>query len=1090
VQSRGAIAALDPPGGHRNDRLPWERITGVTSDSIDTPDELPGGRRWSRLRRAALLVALLLLLILVSLWLSRRPIADSYVRRALADRGVPARYKIEDLSFGRQRLVDVVIGDPKDPDLVADWAELRTRMTVRGPEITGVRVGQVRLRGRLVGGKVSLGALDKLMPAPSGKPFALPALDARIGDARMRLETPGGVVGLKLSGSGRLDDGFSGNLAAVSDWLAVGDTCAVSKMSAAVSIRIADARPSIRGPLRAATLACGDARLAGLTTHIDLTLGERLDRWQGRAELALADAAGAGARARGVTGKVDFTGSARDTQGNVRVKSGPFAAAAVGGEALAIDGRYRIGREQAFQGDVQARGAALPAAMLRQVADTGAAGAGSPVGPLMVAIARTGIAAGRRFDAAAQVEVANGPEGGRLVVRRVSADAASGASLVLAGREGVAYAWPDGRVSLNGTLTIGGGGLPEAAVQLAQAQPGGAVTGTAIMRPYQAGGARLALTPVRFTHASNGSTRFDTQATLSGPLADGRVDGLVVPLSGRWDGGAAVTVNPECTAVTWQRLAVSSLVLDANRLRLCPTGGALVAVNRAGVTGGGKLGPTRLSGRLGATPVTLAMRGGRMGLAQLDFALDGVESRMGSPGSVTRIDAGRLEGRVGNGDVGGRFAEGAGQIGNVPLLLSGAAGDWRFAGGVLKLAGGLKVDDSQTGEQRRFETLASDDVALTLAGNTITATGTLKHPVKQVAVATVSITHQLGTGAGAADLKVPGVPFGEDFQPEELTPLTFGVVAEVEGSVSGEGRIAWNGEGVTSTGTFRTAGIDLAAAFGPATGIAGEIHFTDLLGMVTAPNQLLTIKEANPGIPFRDGELRYRLIANQRVQIEGGRWPLAGGEMVLEPTVLDFAPQRERRLPFRATGVDAGLFLQEFDFENINATGTFDGVLPMVFDERGGRLEGGRLVAREGGGNIAYVGELTKEDIGFWGNLAFQALKSLNYRNLTVEMNGPLAGEMITAIRFSGVSQGEGTSSNFIIRRLARLPFVFNVRIKAPFRQLIDSVQSYYDPSRLIERNLPALMDAQEKEAAAPDQPSSTSGAKPPVQPPESENKP
>ena len=148
-------------------------------------------------------------------------------------------------------------------------------------------------------------------------------------------------------------------------------------------------------------------------------------------------------------------------------------------------------------------------------------------------------------------------------------------------------------------------------------------------------------------------------------------------------------------------------------------------------------------------------------------------------------------------------------------------------------------------------------------------------------------------------------------------------------------------------------------------------------------------------------------------------------------------------------------------------------------------------MAREGGGNIAYVGEVTKEDVGFWGNLAFQALKSLDYRNLTLEMNGPLAGEMITAIRFAGVSQGEGTSSNFLIRRLARLLLVFNVRIKAPFRQLIDSVQSYYDPGRLIERNLPALMEAQEQQGGAPAQhPPAPTGATPPVQPPESDDRP
>ena len=142
-------------------------------------------------------------------------------------------------------------------------------------------------------------------------------------------------------------------------------------------------------------------------------------------------------------------------------------------------------------------------------------------------------------------------------------------------------------------------------------------------------------------------------------------------------------------------------------------------------------------------------------------------------------------------------------------------------------------------------------------------------------------------------------------------------------------------------------------------------------------------------------------------------------------------------------------------------------------------IEGGSLRARAGG-SLAYVGEISQHDVGFWGNMAFQALKALDYRSLTIDMNGPLAGEMVTEIRFAGVSQGKGTKSNFLLRRLAKLPFVFNVRVSAPFKQLLDSVQSWYDPNRLIERNLPALLQEQERSGGEP-------RATPPVQPRESD---
>ena len=48
-------------------------------------------------------------------------------------------------------------------------------------------------------------------------------------------------------------------------------------------------------------------------------------------------------------------------------------------------------------------------------------------------------------------------------------------------------------------------------------------------------------------------------------------------------------------------------------------------------------------------------------------------------------------------------------------------------------------------------------------------------------------------------------------QPDDLTPLTYGVIAAVDGNVVGRGDIAWSADGVTSTGRFRTDGLDLAA---------------------------------------------------------------------------------------------------------------------------------------------------------------------------------------------------------------------------------------------------------------------------------------
>ncbi|WP_235512442.1 intermembrane phospholipid transport protein YdbH family protein [Sphingomonas sp. Leaf17] len=1030
--------------------------------------------------RVILALALLVLIALVVAWTQRRTIASDVIDRTLAAKGVPVRYRIADLGLGGQRLLDVVIGDPANPDLVADWVETRTSIDLSGARVTGLRAGHVRMRGRVVGGKVSLGAIDRLLPPPSGKPFALPSIDLDLADGRMRLETPAGLVGLRLAGAGRLDDGFRGTLAVVSDRLKAG-SCIVEKVAAPLRVSIRKAAPTVTGPIRLGMVACGPVTVRQVSADLDLALGAALDRWQGQARLTTAGITHPAARLAGTAGTVRFAGSAAATRGAVDLTGTSAVAAQARAKTVAIAGTYRIGSDSAFEGKVRVGGVSIASALVDRATGWGGSGAGTPVAPLVAQLADAIRRAGRGFDGDADIAVRLRDGRGGARVSRLGLAAASGARVALDGGSGVTLGWPGARVRLDTTLATSGGGLPVARVSLAQAQPGAPVRGLARIAPYAAGGASLALSPVTFSATASGVTRIATRATLSGPLGDGRVDGLALPINALWDGRARLVVNPACAPLAVRRLAVSGLVLDPARITLCPVDGALLRVNGGTVGGGARIAGARLGGRLGTTPLTLAASGSTLRLSDRGFAIDGLAARLGNPDRVTRLDFATLTGRLAGGGLGGAFTGGGGQIGNVPLVLSAADGRWGLTDGRLSVNGVLMVADAAA--EARFKPLRAQGVALTLVDGRIATTGTLVTPDAGVTVATVRIDHALSSGTGDATLAVPGLTFGDGLQPDQLTRLTFGVIADVKGTVTGEGHIAWTPAGVRSTGVFRTAGTDLAAAFGPVSGIRGEIRFKDLLALESEPGQVATIASVNPGIAVTDGTIRYQTYADSRVLVESGRWPFAGGLLTLDPTLLDFSAPGARRMTFRINGAGAGAFLQQFSFQNISATGIFDGTLPMIFDEKGGRIENGTLKVRPGGGTLAYVGAISQKDLGVWANLAFQALKSLRYRDLSIVMNGALAGEMVTEVKFAGISQGEGAKSNFLIRRLQKLPFVFNIRIKAPFRGLLDSALSFYDPKRLIERNLPNLLDEQNKRARPPTTPGS-------VQPPASETVP
>ncbi len=123
---------------------------GVPSAAAVAEAAQPHRRR--RYGRLAAAVVVLLAGILAALWLVRKPVAEHFIDDALAARGIPARYEIERIGLRTQRLTNLSLGDPRRPDLRADWVEVDTSLGFTGASVTAIRVGNVALRATLAGG--------------------------------------------------------------------------------------------------------------------------------------------------------------------------------------------------------------------------------------------------------------------------------------------------------------------------------------------------------------------------------------------------------------------------------------------------------------------------------------------------------------------------------------------------------------------------------------------------------------------------------------------------------------------------------------------------------------------------------------------------------------------------------------------------------------------------------------------------------------------------------------------------------------------------------------------------------------------------
>ena len=1026
----------------------------------------PRRRRW---RVTLAILALLLVAGLLAVWTMRVRLASGYVDGELARRGVQASYEVRRIGFGTQVLENLVIGDPRRPDAVARRVEIQVVIGLTGPRVGRISVRGARMVGRLRDGRLSFGEIDRLLPPPSGLPFRLPDQWIDVADTAIAIDTPAGQAALGIEGRGNLADGFRGRLALVSDRLSVGE-CTIARPRANVAVSVADLRPRFRGPLAIAAVNCDDGlAIERARFALDATLAPALDAWRGETVVRAARVEAGPQRLAGIQGRLTFAGDARNTEGTVDVAAAVAAVDAFASGRTGFAGRYALtsSGELALTGDARVEGLKLTRAMAASLTAGLRAAQGTPIGPIGAALAgaldRAVLGGG---EASAGVRLVQGDGFGALRLERLHYRADSGLAVRTAGGEGLTYYWPSGGLRLDGDFALAGGGFPEARLRLRQARAGASLEGVARIGAMQAGGARLALGEIEFTAAPDGRTRFETVAELDGPVGAGRVTGLMLPLRGRF-GRGGLAIGETCVNAAFRGFEIEGLRIGPSRLPLCPTGPALLWQPPGGaLQAGAELRAPRFAGRLGGSPIALAADRFRVGLD--GFTAATVAVRLGPAATANRLDLASLDGRFTSAGAAGTFAGASGKLAAVPLVMSEGGGTWQVAAGDVLVEGRLQVADEQA--PSRFHPLVTDDFRLTLANNRIHATGGLNHPQSGTRVAQATIDHHLGTGAGDAVLDVAGLAFGPDFQPDALTPLTVGVVALVDGSVAGQGRIAWNGQGVRSSGTFATTGMNLAAPFGPVEGLTTTIRFTDLLGLVSAPGQTAQIGLVRSGVDVFDGNVAYQLLPNYNVRVESGRWPFAGGELFLEPTTLDFSQPSTKYLTFRVVGMDAAIFIQHMEFSNIAATGTFDGVIPMQFDIAGGRIIGGRMVARAPGGTLSYIGELTDEDLGAYGILAFNALKSLRYSRFDLNLDGALDGEFLTTIELDGIARdptmttlpsGGGLPAMVagrVFSQLARIPFEFNIRIQGQFRALMATARSFDDPTPLIQSVLPELL--------------------------------
>ncbi len=1096
--------------------------------SRDTPPEAettPAPRKRRPIRRFFQIALAVLVVVIVVAWLRREEIARDFITDTLSQYGIEASYEIESIAPGRQVLTNLVVGDPDAPDLTVERAELRITPRLGLPTVSTLVLDRPRLWGRIVDGEPSFGALDPLIFTDSDEPFEFPNMELQVSDGRALVEGDYGPIAIRIDGSGHLRGGFAGELAIVAPELAL-PGCTVRSATLFGEFGIDSERPEFAGPLRFAALDCADTGIsvADAAIALDARLDRNLVDFEGSASVQAGRTAFSGFALAAIAGEGRYTWRDGDLTSDFSLEGRDLAADAARVALVEVDGLLRAvdGFARAeLEGEISGRNMRPGPAMEETLASAIVSSEGTLAAPLLERIRRQLGAQLPGSELTATLTARREEGRASLVVPEARLRGRSGSSLFLLSRGQLAFG-DSGLPFFSGNFATGGEGLPQISGRMEQDE-GGALELRMRMREYAAENARLEIPQLDLTQARDGSLAISGELDASGAIPGGFAEGLRVPISGNLSPSGNLVMWRDCTPIRFDSLEIADLAMQGQSLSLCPPQGSpILRYNAAGLAVAATLPALNINARYGESPLSVTT--GELAFSWPGgLAITGADIVLGEEGSAVRLSMDALAATLGN-EIEGSFAGADAAMDIVPLDISEANGTWSYLDGVLALDG-VSFTMSDREAEARFDPLVADNARLVLADGQISANTTLDEPRSGRAIVNVDIAHDLSSGEGRANLLVPGIVFDDELQvaPGDcaqrmragftpgrnrtpgLTCLMFGTVALAKGSVSGRGRIDWTADAVTSSGRFSSEGFDFAAAFGPVRGARGTVEFTDLLNLTTPPNQRIYVQSINPGVEVLDGELAISLTDGSFLALEEARWPFMGGELTMRPVTLAVGVEERRTYELVIDGLEAQQFVEHMELNNIGATGVFDGTIPVVFDEMGnGSLENGVLLSRPPGGSVSYVGELTYEDLSPIANYAFDALRALEYDRMRIEMNGSLTGDLITSVRFDGVRQGEGAQSNFVTRRLAKLPIRFIVNVRAPFYSMMNDLRSLYDPSAVRDprsldffdddgtRFIPGRRsDAPPEPPAAPETDNAALRAnEPDIQPPESEAMP
>ncbi len=345
-------------------------------------------------------------------------------------------------------------------------------------------------------------------------------------------------------------------------------------------------------------------------------------------------------------------------------------------------------------------------------------------------------------------------------------------------------------------------------------------------------------------------------------------------------------------------------------------------------------------------------------------------------------------------DIAGRLSYVAGQTGQVARLDVGSA-----------------LIRDLAAAQRFAPVTARADLSVDVLGEDTPLEGVVSGPFsvatpKGVPLASGTVRHELATGKGRADFATGTQVFAEKgLQPQALAPVLRGVVAVVSGTASAQGTLNWTRAGIAASSAQVTmAQLGFQAPVARFDGVSGTLAFSSLVPVRTDGPQKIILGVIDPGLPLEGGEAMVEVRGGGEVVIENANWPFAGGQLVLTSGALN-TQEDIQYAELSALQLDLAQLLTLIDLEGLSGAGVLEGAVPIEIRDASVYVVNAQLAAQPGG-VIRYVSATADAagQVAEGANIAFQALENFQFEVLSVDLDGPVDGDLTARIVLKGAN--------------------------------------------------------------------------------------